>query len=235
MIKTAVALVGGEALRLRPLTENIPKAMVQVAGKPIIGWIIDWLKESGIENLILGVDYKKEVIIDYLKDGRDLGITIKYNVHTGAGGTGDAFRLAIENCGVQDKLFLAMNGDELTDVSIKNMLRFHNEYKPVATIMACQLMSPFGILSIDDDNRVTSFREKPLIRDYFVNAGVYIFDQRIRAYLPEKGAIETMTFVKLAEEGQLRAFKYHGFWSTVNTPKDLRTAEERIQLARGLE
>ena len=72
MIKTAVLLVGGKSLRLRPYTDDIPKCMVDVGGKPLIEWIFDWLKENGIETAVLSVDYKKEVLIDHV--GRDQAI-----------------------------------------------------------------------------------------------------------------------------------------------------------------
>ncbi len=231
MIKTAIVLVGGRGLRLMPYTQDIPKPMIEVGNKPLIHWIIDWLIENKIETIIFGVDYKKEVIIDYLKKC-DFNAEILFNVHHNAKGTGDAFRLAIENKGVTDKTFLAMNGDELTDLSIRNFLTFHNEHMPVATIMAYPLRSPYGILDIDHEFNVTAFREKPIIDRYFINSGIYIFDAQIRNYLPESGAIEETTFVKLAEIKKIKAFKYFGFWRTIDTIKDLASVEEKISVLK---
>ena len=226
MIKTAVVLVGGRGLRLMPYTQDIPKTMINVGGKPLIHWITDWLIDNKIKALVLGVDYKKEVIIDYFKKN-NFDIEILFNDHHDAQGTGDAFRLAIENIGINDKTFLAMNGDELTDLSIKNFLTFHDEHKPIATLMAYPLRSPYGILEIDHEFNISAFREKPIIDNFFINAGVYLFDKQIKNYLPEKGSIEESTFVKLAEMKKIKAFKYFGFWRTIDTIKDLVSIEKK--------
>lgn len=229
MLKTAVLLVGGQAMRLRPYTDDIPKCMVDIGGRPLIEWIFDWLKENGIENVVLGVAYKKEVIINHIGDGSKFGLKVKYNDHSSAYDTGDAFRLAIENCSVNDEYFLAMNGDELTDISLKNLFRFHMEHKPVATIVTAPLKSPFGIVEIDDNHNITKFKEKPVLGDKFVNAGIYIFSKDISNYLPEIGRLEETTFVKLAELGKLKSFKYFGFWNTLNTQKDLENIRKSIE------
>src|SRR3989338_3482338 len=227
MIKTAVVLVGGRGLRLMPYTEGIPKPMVEVGGKPLIHWVVDWLIENKIKTIVFGVDYKKEVIIEYLKQQK-FNIELLFNDHHNAQGTGDAFRLAIENKGVNDKTFLAMNGDEITDLSIKNFLTFHNEHKPIASLVAYPLRSPYGILDIDHEYNITAFREKPVIDNHFINAGIYLFNRQIKDYLPESGPIEETTFVKLAEIKKIKAFKYFGFWRTIDTVKDLKSVEEKI-------
>ena len=228
MIKTGVLLVGGKAMRLRPITEDIPKCMVDIEGKPLIEWIFDWLKENGIEKVVLGVAYKKEVIMDHVGDGSKFGLKVFYNDHSQAQDTGDAFRLAIENCNVDDENFLAMNGDELTDVSIKNLYRFHVEHNPLATIVTAPLRSPFGVVEIDENHTITSFKEKPVLSDRFVNAGIYIFNKKIKDYLPERGRLEETTFVKLANERKLKTFKYFGFWRTLNTQKDLEDIKKAV-------
>lgn len=229
MLKTAVLLVGGQALRLRPYTDDIPKCMVEIEGMPLIEWIFDWLKENGIENVVLGVAYKKEVIMNHIGDGSKFGLKVKYNDHSNAHDTGDAFRLAIENCNVDDEHFLAMNGDELTDISLKNLYRFHREHSPIATIVSAPLKSPFGVIEVDENHTITDFKEKPVLSDKFVNAGIYIFSKDIRSYLPQNGRLEETTFVKLAKERKIKTFKYFGFWSTLNTPKDLEEMRKAIK------
>lgn len=229
MLKTAVVLAGGKGLRLMPYTMDIPKPMIHVLEKPLLHWIVDWLVENNIKTIIIGVDYKKEVVLDYMKNYKNNGVEILFNDHSGAQGTGDAFRLAIENYDVQDKDFVAMNGDELTDLSLKSFYTFHKQHNPIASLMACPLPSPFGVLHIDHDFTIAAFREKSVIDTHFVNAGVYIFNNAIREHLPEKGNIEQTTFVKLAEMRKLKAFKYFGFWRTINTPKDLQDVEEKCK------
>lgn len=221
-------MAGGEGLRLRPFTDNIPKAMISVAEKPLILWIINWLKSHGIRKVDIGVDYKQEVLRDYLKDGSEFGVEIKYNDHHGAEGTGDAFRLAIENLGIDDEDFVAMNGDELTDLPLGTFYNFHKERNPFISIAACQAQLPYGVIETQPNGELTQFKEKPVIND-FVNMGVYIFNRRAIEHLPERGNIEYTTFPKLARMGKIFAYKHSGFWRTVNDVKDLKLTEERLK------
>jgi len=222
MIKKALILVGGKGLRLRPYTDDIPKAMVKIDGKPLLYWILKWLEYHKITEIVLGVAYKKEIICDYIKDNTDFkDLNIVCNDHTEAEGTGDAFRLAIENQKIDDNHFIAMNGDELTDLSIHNFFKFHLDHDSIVTMLACPLTSPYGVLEIDDNHFITSFKEKKRLDNTFVNSGIYIFSKEIKKYLPEKGDIERTTFEELSKLRKLKAFKYNGFWRTVNTEKDL--------------
>jgi NDP-sugar pyrophosphorylase family protein len=230
-LKTAVILVGGKGLRLRPYTNDIPKCMINIADKPLLYWILKWLRINGIENVVLGVAYKKEAIEKYVSEN-DFGLKITLNDHTEAEGTGDAFRLAIENQNINDDVFLAMNGDELTDVSLHNFLSFHLQHKPVATLLVCPLKSQFGVVHTDNSFTITRFQEKPVLENYFVNAGIYIFTGEIKKFLPERGDIERTTFRELARLGKLKSFKYFGFWNTINNVKDLKEIEKNIEILK---
>jgi len=224
-IRTAVVLVGGEGLRLRPLTNDKPKAMISLAGKPIIAWIIQWLIANGISRIVVGVAYKKEVVIEYLKQlSVDVEITI--SEHSVEGGTGEGFRLAISRH-VDDSNFLAMNGDEITNISISDFEEFHSRNGGIASIAVSNLKSPFGIVEIQDDT-IVRFREKTYLDEY-VSTGVYVFDRRMLELLPQKGNIEDLVFPKLAARGQLKAYKHKGFWGTVNTVKDLQEVEKALR------
>ena len=226
-IKTAVVLAGGAGLRLRPLTNNLPKAMIRVAGKPLLEWVIGWLERNNVSNIVIGVAYEKDAIIDYFGDGKSFGVNIIYSEHTVEGGTGEGFRLAIEKY-VDDDLFLATNGDEITDIDISTFARFHIENKGIATIALSPLRSPFGIVEVNNRNDIVSFREKPVLRDYLVSVGVYVFQDAIREFLPSKGNIERETFPCLAAKGRLKGYLHNGFWGTVNTVKDLQELEMRL-------
>lgn len=224
-IRTAVVLAGGEGLRLRPLTNDRPKAMIPLAGKPIIEWIIQWLVANGISRIVVGVAYRKEVVIEYLKqlsvDGE-----VKISEHSVEGGTGEGFRLAISRH-VDDSNFLAMNGDEITNISISEFEEFHSRNRGIATIAVSHLKSPFGIVEIQDDT-IVRFKEKTYLDEY-VSTGVYVFDRRMLEVLPQKGNIEDLVFPKLAASGQLKAYKHKGFWGTVNTIKDLQEVEKELK------
>lgn len=233
-VRTAVILAGGRGLRLAPFTNDRPKPMIEILNKPLLHWTIESLVVQGIKNIVIGVAYKKEKIIEYFKDGKNFGVNIDYSKHTVEGGTGQGFRLAISRF-VKDKTFLAMNGDELIDIDLKQLLEFHSRYKPVATLVTREMRVPFGVLKIDTNADVIRFDEKPLIQDYYVSTGVYIFEQDILSYLPEHGDIERTTYKVLAEARKLKAFKHDGFWITVNNLKDLADAENKLKKRQKLQ
>lgn len=226
-VKTAVILAGGEGLRLRPLTVDIPKAMVPVAGKPLLQWIIEWLKRNKIRNVVVGVAYKKEKVMDYFSDGGQMGVTIKYSNHTVEGGTGEGFRLAIERH-VDDDVFLAMNGDELVDLNVSDFIAFHISQGGIATIALGPLRSPYGVAELDGSD-IVGFLEKPILRTHHVSVGTYVFSRDILDYLPEKGDVERAVFPRLASMRRLKAYVHNGFWATVNTLKDLEDVERQLR------
>jgi NDP-sugar pyrophosphorylase family protein len=94
-VEAAVVLSGGEGVRLRPITSDLPKGLVKVGGKPLLQWVVEWLRENGISNIVIGVAYLKDEIIKFFEDGSRFGVRIHYSVHTVEGGTAEGFRLAI--------------------------------------------------------------------------------------------------------------------------------------------
>ena len=220
-------LAGGEGSRLEPLTLDIPKAMVKVAGKPLLQWIIEWLKQNGVHEVVLGVAYLKEKIADYFGDGSDFGLRIRYSVHTVEGGTAQGFRLAISRH-VDDDVFFALNGDQVCDLNLGKMALYHVRHESVATMAVTHLRFPYGVVKADRRRNIRSFIEKPL-SDYLCSTGIYVFDRKILQYLPRNGDIETTAFTKLARERLLKAYPFKGFFATVNTMKDLKDAEAELK------
>jgi len=231
-IGTAVVLAGGIGSRLWPLTNNYPKPMVKLLGKPILEWVINWLKREKIKRIIIGVAYRKETIMDYFKDGQKFGIDIQYSIHSIDGETGEGFRLAIERF-VDDETFIAMNGDEITNANLNLMYKFHLKQYSIATILVSPLRCPFGTIEIDSKKHIINFKEKPIISSILVSSGIYIFNHRIIDYLPLKGRIEKTTFPKLAENRKLSAYKLNGYWFTINTKKDLMFVENELKKLMG--
>lgn len=231
-IKTAVMLVGGAGLRMRPLTEDMPKCMVPLHGKPLIYWTLTWLKESGIEHVVLGVSYRKEQVIDYVQKN-PLGIKIDFSEHSQQGETGEGFRLAIKRH-VEDETFLAMNGDELTNLNLERFVDFHFQQKGLATVAVSPMRSPFAVIQVNGAN-VVGFSEKPILEDKLVSAGIYVFNHTITNYLPELGSIEKTTFPSLVEKKLLKAYRLGAKerWITINSIKDLSTAEAEFEMLRG--
>ena len=226
-IGTAVILVGGAGLRMRPFTEDMPKCMVPIKEKPLIHWTVSWLKSYGFKHLVMGVAYRKEVVIDYLKNNSQ-GLKIDFSEHTVEGETGEGFRLAISRF-VKDDDFLAMNGDEVTNLDLERLEESHLKNKSVATVSVAPMRSPFGILELEGDE-VVSFKEKPLVENMFVSIGVYIFNQKILSYIPENGSIEKTVFPLLVKKKALKAcrLKPEELWLTINSVKELSVAEREF-------
>jgi mannose-1-phosphate guanylyltransferase len=232
-IKTAVILVGGSGLRMRPFTEDMPKCMVPLQGKPLIYWILSWLKSNEFDHAVFGVAYRKEVIINYLRENPQ-GMNIDISEHTVEGETGEGFRLAISRF-VTDDDFLAMNGDEITNLNLERLEDIHLKKKGVATIAVSPMKSPFGILELDGDD-IIGFKEKTLIENTLVSIGIYVFNREILKYLPTTGSIERTTFPELAKKRLLKAcrLKPDETWLTINSVKDLSVAEkEFVSIRRG--
>ncbi len=230
-VRTAVVLAGGAGLRLRPLTNDKPKAMVEVLGKPLLQWVVEWLKSNNIKRLVIGVAYRKEAIMNHFDDGSKFGLQIDYSIHSVDGETGEGFRLAISRY-VKDDTFVAMNGDELANFDLSQMVGFHLSQKSIATIAVSPLRSPYGVVDVAGSNDVVGFKEKPIIDSVMVSSGIYVFDQRILEYLPENGSLERVTLPALARLRLLKAYHINGLWLTVNSVKDLETAEHELLKTR---
>ncbi len=229
----AAILAGGFGKRLRPYTEEIPKPLVPVAGRPILEWQIEWLKKYGIEEFVLLVGYRKEKIIEHIGSGSRLGVKVTYVVEDEPLGTGGAFKNAAHILSRND-VFLALNGDIITNLNPLKLVEVVEKGGYVAAIAAIPLPSPYGIIEVVD-NRVVGFREKPKLRDYWINAGVYAMTPRVFEYLPEKGDIEKTGFPEMARDGLLAAVKYDNvFWKSIDTYKDLEEATREITRLGGL-
>jgi mannose-1-phosphate guanylyltransferase len=216
---------------MRPLTEDMPKCMVPLQGKPLIYWILNWLKGYGFKHIVLGVAYQKDVIINYIKENNQ-GLKIDISEHTVEGETGEGFRLAISRF-VNDEDFLAMNGDEITNLNIKHLEESHLKSNRVATIAVAPMRSPFGILELDGDD-IIGFQEKILLENTLVSIGVYIFNKQILNFIPTTGSIEKTVFPLLAKKRLLKAYRLgkDESWLTINSIKELSVAEKEFASIR---
>jgi NDP-sugar pyrophosphorylase family protein len=140
-------------------------------------------------------------------------------------GRGGGIRFAAQRREESGDVF-ALNGDELVDVDLQRLLDLHRSGGAAATITVVPLRSPFGVVELDDDV-VTGFREAPRL-DHWVSCGIYVLGEEGLERFPERGDHETSTFPELAQERRLFAHRHEGIWLTVNTPKDLRVAEEYL-------
>ncbi len=223
-----VILAGGLGRRLRPLTNDRPKAMVSICGKPLIEWHIYWLKKYGFNEFILLLGYAKEKVIEYLGSGHRLGIRVGYVVEDEPLGTGGAIKNA-ESVLKNDEWFLVINGDIVTDLNplyLVDDIRASNNV--IASIALVYMKSPYGIVKIEN-GYIKEFLEKPVI-EYMINAGVYAMKSAILEYLPEKGDIEVTTFPLLAKKQLLKGYVYKQvFWKSIDTIKDLEECEDSLK------
>ena len=226
--RTAVVLSGGEGIRLRPITRDLPKGLVEVGGKPLLQWVVEWLKENKVVNIVMGVAYLKDRIIDFFGDGSRFGVHILYSAHTVEGGTGEGFRLAIARH-VKDDTFFALNGDQITDIRLSEMLSRHRKAGAMATIAVVHPKLPFGLVDVDATGICRGFLEKPLLKDRFISTGVYVFDKAIAKHLPQQGDIERATFPKLSRQRKLAAYRHTGSFITVNSLRELEEAEAALE------
>jgi len=223
----AVILVGGLGKRLRPLTKNRPKPLLEVAGKPIVVRQIEWLKSYGVSDVLLCLCHLKEKIINYLGSGGKFGVRIGYVVEDEPLGTGGAIKNA-ETLLRSDEFFLVLNGDVLTNLNPLKLVEETDGY--VGAIAIVPLRSPYGIVHTNSQGVVKKFSEKPIIKEFFMNAGVYCLTPDVFSYLPEKGDIEKTAFPRLVSEGKLKAVRYEGvFWKSIDTHKDLEEAEDSLR------
>ena len=220
----AVILAGGFGKRLKPLTDQRPKPMIQVLNVPIIEWQLRWLRRFGVKNFVLCVGYMREQIFDHIGDGGRFDAKIEYSIEEEPLGTGGALKNAYDLLAAQDS-FLMLNGDVLTELDPTNL-----QLPGKHTIALVPLRSPFGIVELDRNSHVIGFIEKPEIQNKWINAGVYHFTQEVFKYLPENGNIEVTALPALANEGRLQAVKYSGvFWRSIDSHKDIEEAAKELQ------
>jgi NDP-sugar pyrophosphorylase family protein len=230
MIQTAVIIAGGEGARLKPLTNDRPKAMVEISGKPMLYWIIHWLKSNGIKHLVIGVAYKKEKIIDYLKENKDFGLEVDISEHTLEGGTAQGFKLAISRF-VKDEDFLGMNSDEITNLNFANFVKVHESKKPLVTMALAPFHCRFSVVSVCKDGAISGFKYGYKLKDVPVSIGIYILNKKILDLIPDTGSIEDLVFAKLAPQKKMASYILSGNegWISVNDIKNVKEAEEHLK------
>ncbi len=228
----ALIIAGGEGERLRPLTDDRPKNMVPVGGRPLVERQLDWLRENGVTDAIFLCGYKADVLQAHVGDGSSFGVRVQYSVETEPLGRGGALKQGFALVPEDEETIIACNGDILTDQTLANMIASHDARGASASVMLSPLKSPYGVVDVDEDGRITSFREKPVL-PYWVNAGIYVLSRTFFALLPDKGDHETETFPALASEGKLFGFKSDAYWRPVDNIKDISEAEKELAAGRG--
>ena len=220
----AIVLAGGQAERLGDAAGGLPKSLVPVGGRPLLAWQVGRLAAAGVERVIVSCLGGQEAEFQQQLDG--LGVELVCAGEPERLGRGGGIRFAAGSRRESGDV-LAMNGDELVDVDFGALLDRHRSTGAAATLTVAQPPSQFGQVDLTEDDVVTGFHEVSRV-PYWVNCGIYVLSEEALARFPEKGDHETTAFPELAGEGRLRAFRHTGTWLTVNTPKELRRADEYV-------
>ena len=219
----AIILAGGKAERLGDAAGGRPKPLVPVAGRPLAAWQIRLLGRAGVDRVILSCNAGAGAQFASALNGVGPELAIAEEPERLGRGGGIRFAAAERR---EDGDVLALNGDELLDLDFAALLEQHRSTGAAATIAVAQPRSPFGVVELDGD-QVSGFAEGGTI-ECWVSCGVYVLGEEALARFPDRGDHETTAFPELAAEGKLGAFRHEGLWLTVNTPKDLRRAEEYL-------
>ena len=216
----ALILAGGRGKRLRPLTDKIPKSLIPINKKPLIQYTIKYLKKFGINEIIICSGYKSKQIQNFLKKKKNFGCKIEYSVEKNPLGTAGAIRNAIKN--LSDESFLVINGDIITNIDLKKILKKPN------TIAANELKTKFGTMEIKN-NKILKFNEKTDVQNVWMNPGLYHLSTDILKILPRTGSLEAEIFPKLAKNKSLHTVKFKNvLWHSIDSFKDIELSSQEI-------
>jgi len=238
-----IILCGGLGTRLREETEFKPKPMVNIGSKPMLWHIMKIFAYYGHKDFILCLGYKGEIKKEYFYHYEmmnndvtvELGNIDKIIIHQSHDETGWKITLAdtggkalkgarlkrIEKY-IDEDIFMVVYGDSVADININTLLKFHKKHGKMATVTGVNPASRFGELKIKGDY-VESFIEKPAVSDNFINGGFFVFNKKIFKYLTSDDScdLEIGALEKIAKEGQLMVYKHKGFWSCMDTIRDM--------------
>ena len=217
----AIILAGGRGKRLRPITDKIPKPLIPINGKPLIERTIKYLKKYGITEIIISSGYKSNLIEKFLKNKKNFGCEIIFSNEKTPLGTGGAIKKALKH--VDEESFLVLNGDIVTNIDLKKILREPN------TIAANELKTKFGTMEIKK-NKILKFNEKKDVSDVWMNPGIYHLSKNIEKIIPKKGSLEGIVFPKMAQKKTLKTVKFkNALWYSIDSHKDIEECSKEIK------
>jgi glucose-1-phosphate cytidylyltransferase len=235
-----VILCGGMGTRLREYTENIPKPLVEVGGRPILWHIMKLYSSFGYNEFILCLGYKGEMIKQYFMDykswkNKDFTLHLDKNSHIeDHDSPEEEWKITFVDTGLEtntggrirkiekyitEEEFFATYGDGLSSINLNELLAFHRQKNKTATITCVQPLSQFGIIEIDQNSVITNFKEKPPL-DHWVNGGFFVFKKEFFNYLENNSVLEKEPFERASKKGEIAAYKFKGFWKCMDTFKD---------------
>jgi len=219
-----VILCGGMGRRAYPLTEELPKPMLPIGGRPILWHLMQLFADEGHTDFVLSVGYRHEAIREYFKSGVP-GWRVEI-VDTGEGAdTGER----ISRCRhVLGDRFFATYGDGLADVPLEELLAFHVAHGGLATLTSVPLTCQYGTIEMDAAGLVQSFREKPVLREHWINAGFFVMDRGVFDRW-EGTNLEREVIPTLTRQGLVYAYRHDGFFKSLDSSKDQQELEAMLR------
>ena len=212
--KKAVILAGGQGTRLRPITYELPKALIPVHNKTLTEHLFDLFKKYDIRDIILAVGHMRDKIKNHYGDGTKFGIKLSYIEETTPLGTAGPLRLGKK---MLDDTFIASNGDELKDLNIEEMYKVHRDNHALVTIALTTVQDPsqYGVARLSG-SKILEFVEKPKKENApsnLINSGFYIIEPEVIDLIPRGfSMLEKDVFPKLAKQGKLFGYPFSGQW-----------------------
>jgi len=250
-----VILCGGMGTRLREETEFRPKPMVEIGGRPILWHIMKIYSHYGFNEFVLCLGYKGETIKEYFLNFEmlnsdftiELGTTHK-NIVVHETHKRENWKITLVDTGLQSMtgarikrvepfidtdIFMLTYGDGVANVNITKLLDFHRLHGKIATVTGVKPLSRFGFLSIHNDT-VTSFAEKPPVKEEYINGGFFVFNRALFAYLENDDSciFEREPMERLAAKGELMVYRHDGYWHCMDTIRDRDMLEREWQQVR---
>jgi mannose-1-phosphate guanylyltransferase len=230
----AVILVGGLGTRLRPITYDVPKALVPLRNRPFMGYMLDFLRSGGLDGAVLSLGYLPTPIQQYLADFDLDGFSVDYAVERRALGTAGGIKNAA--CYLKGGgPIVAVNGDVLSGMDLKRLIDRHRETDALATITLTSVEDPtaYGLVEVDHDMLVHRFIEKPAadeVTTNLVNAGIYVLEPEVLEMIPrgQEVSIEREIFPELQATGRLRAYVSSSYWRDIGTPRSYLMASHDV-------
>jgi dTDP-glucose pyrophosphorylase len=218
-----IIMAGGKGVRLHPQTENCPKPLLPVAGKPILQHIIERAKIEGFSHFVIAIHYLGHMIEDYFGNGEIFGVRIDYLREQSPLGTAGALSLLSP---LPELPFLVTNGDVLSDIRYGELLDFHIQHSAMASmaVRAQESQNPFGVVTISGPD-IVGYEEKPVSRNY-INAGVYVIEPNAIDLLERDKHCDMPNFFQVMQSQKMRTIAYpiHERWLDVGRPEDLKIA-----------
>lgn len=239
-----VILAGGLGTRFAEETTARPKPMIEIGGKPMVWHIMNIYASHGYNEFLVACGYKGEIIKEYFHNflihNSDLFIDLRDGSSKVANSSAPSWRVGLIDTGLHshtggrlrrlknllgEQTFMATYGDGLADVDISALVRFHREHGRLATVTAVSPVARFGSLQLDG-NCVSKFAEKPRAGDGWINGGFFAFEPKVLDYITnDETSLEGEPLERLASDGQLMAYRHHGFWHPMDTLRDKQFLE----------